>query len=366
MLKMYTQFLLCYSWQKTLHNFSDAELIKIFHIGDFFGIHQKNMRKLTRYLQKNIPEGAQEDGQPALVKISHYNNSVRSLYRDNVLKAKFQNIPIGLFEDNGFPLFCLDLSDQKLDSLHGIEYLAKKYAKVRIFEISLKRNELKRLDVKQLRKLFPFLHSVEAENNCIEELILPKQLSHFGLFLQSNAIKNLPDFKFSKYEGGGYIDLCNNPLSAMAKEKLACAAKPSIFDNPRIAPLFDKNLYAVRSNELIDKVKSCAISIAGTSAIMYGSSIVLLSTPTKEELIAFNALAVIMSMSLSSVWHTRDRYCDLYDSYKGKYVESKPKYDETSDEKKVMKFSHLFGNNKNGIKNFKSKINYNIFKMGSV
>ena len=31
-----------------------------------------------------------------------------------------------------------------------------------------------------------------------------------------------------------------------------------------------------------------------------------------------------------------------------------------------MKFSHLFGNNKNGIKNFKSKINYNIFKMGSV
>ena len=327
--------------KKILHDLNKDELIAAFEVGDYLGIPQKTMRKLTRCIQKNIAENEQ----PQLVRISHYCNSIRNLYRDDVLQVILQRINvIHGFEEIECEPYRLIIKPQKIDELSGIEDLAQKYEKVCIREICLDNNSLKMLDVKQLIKLFPFVNMIFANNNKIEKLILPETLpAEFALLLQKNKIKELSNFKLGE---NGYIDLRNNPLSGSAQENIQRAMHPTLIELNR--PL-------VNTLSSFDSFKNGAGSFFQQSLII-GSTISLInlgyatmkyymgSTPSiistfKKELISdmkssflLKSLGATLLASTGYVWYVsyfqwKHANETLWNSYQRPLID----YDQTSE-----------------------------------
>lgn len=350
--------------KKTLHNLTISQLIHVFHIGEYFGIPQKTMRKLTRYIQKNISEHDEELGeneQLELLKNPHHCNSISSLVCDNALNVELVQIINGLCEDNEFPRYSLDLSDQKLDSLAGIEKLAKKYEKVRIHEINLSHNRLQILDVERIIAAFPFLRCIKANKNMngIETIILPKELpKSFYLQAHSNHLVDIPNFKIKR----GYIDLRNNPLSLSTKKKLEALASPSILENAIVTPFYNQYFYQVNLPEFIRSLKNGGVGGLTTLLSMYGSELLFRQNMPHTYIFKFAAMSGIAGIAIELAVQRKDHYKKLYDLHDCVYETSHPiiKYDA---EKKYLKFSHFFDQQDHLYQNFKPNSLPSIWKL---
>ena len=329
--------------KRLLHNLSNAELTQLFHAGDFLKIPQKTMRKITRYIQKKI----EEDKQPALIKSSHYCNSIHSLYRNDELKYTLQELQLyeGFsilgFSSNGCFQFCLDLSDNKIDTLLGIENLAKKFENCCIREIFLNENALKIVDVAQLIKIFPFLQTVKAEENNIETIMLPEMLpENFQLLLRSNKITNLGYFKLGKCTE---VDLSENPLSNEAQEILKNASKQSVIEHPVIQALVNKETSSAVAKAVKLGLGTSIALIPWTACVLRSNKRSYTPIPLRQDF-AYFAATSIMLMGIYVPLTAAFQYIYTYPMQNNIYKANKPKiqYDQIANNKKIMRFRHFF------------------------
>lgn len=120
------------------------------------------------------------------------------------------------------------LSNRALCSLYGIRRVVEKLrvdpAKIKMLDISC--NRLKMLDVAHLLDCFPSLRNIDAKFNCIEQLIMPKQLpASFTLELDGNLLTNLPAFVCGKENS---INLNKNCFSASNIQKCNRVHQPPL------------------------------------------------------------------------------------------------------------------------------------------
>ena len=218
----------CCIHEEAIQRLNKEEILAVFEAGHFLGIARATLSALTLHAQNIVPYKEQ----PKLIQLSHYVNSIGGLYNSGMLKIECQ-LKDQRDDNNGFDLVTLFIKNQHIETLDGIELLAKKYEydNQYVTRLVITGNNLKILHVSKLLAVFPFLKEVHADDNDIEKLIVPQQLPpKFMLFLNNNKLQELPQFKLGE---DGHIDLQNNPLSARAKKIMACAVRPSFLQNNR-------------------------------------------------------------------------------------------------------------------------------------
>ena len=196
----------CIRNKKIIEILEPEEINEVFELADVLCAPQWLMRKLTLHGQKLLPK----DQQHEKIACGHYLNSIRSLYDTGRLKDKLENIEYN--DEYQIITGCtLNLCNNELDSLNGIELLGKKYQKVFVKALNIEKNKLQKLNLLQLFEVFPELQCIRAYHNHISEIELPDRLpDKVFLNLQRNRITELPDFKVGEK---GIIILTGNQLT---------------------------------------------------------------------------------------------------------------------------------------------------------
>ncbi len=128
-----------------------------------------------------------------------------STFRKNVVKLSYISI------DGSLSNAWIELQSQGLDSLEGITTLVYENVTSEINTINLDNNNLQELDVEKLLTLFPKLWRIQAKNNQIKKLILPKKLKdEFQLLLENNQLQKIPYFHCPR---NGIFNFSGNQLS---------------------------------------------------------------------------------------------------------------------------------------------------------
>ena len=219
-------------------------LVRVFDAADFLNAPRDVMRKLTYHAQKMLPLREQ----PELIQSEHYLNSLRSMRKEGTLKVR--RFGTDLEDLRSCVLLC---EGQKIDTLKGIEDLAKEYEGMQVQGISFDGNNLKMLDVKQLVQILS-CNEIHVRNNRLRQLNLPHRLrDNAVLLLDGNNIQELPHFKVGE---NGFVDLRKNPLTPEARKIAQRAVKPSFLEmhRHRIKTLLDVNT-------LTDGMKGVGVAI---------------------------------------------------------------------------------------------------------
>jgi hypothetical protein len=131
----------------------------------------------------------------------------------------------------------IDLSNNNLESLDGLELLASK--KTRTLDIS--NNRLDKLDLKKIKKAFPGIQHINAQNNCIEKLFkhdIEALSEGLELQLDNNPISHCEPSTFFKTPERVSISLRSNPrLTSTALHNLSTSLQPSAYQK-RLVGLF--------------------------------------------------------------------------------------------------------------------------------
>lgn len=213
----------CIADEHEIKKLTKEELVDVFQAGTYLDVPYTTMRALALYAHENIPF----TDQPELVRCGYYTRSIRSLLQKNELKVQcevFQNM-------YGMNIGSLYIWDQAIDSLEGIEEVAKRYEKICINQLCLDNNNIKSVDISKLLVCLPFIDTVLLRNNVIDTLKLPKKL-RFGMSveLDNNNIQELPHFKVGEKS---HIALYDNPLSQQAMYVARNAALPTFYEKYR-------------------------------------------------------------------------------------------------------------------------------------
>jgi hypothetical protein len=190
---------------KTPHSYDNQKCRDLIFVAEYLGASKDVIREIVQ----SIPDHSLVDYQTR-VHIKEYSNTIQEI-------VKNRNI--------NFVSPKLRCNYNNLDTLFGIaETFPNKNLNKNFTRIKLNNNNLKQLNLKELLKLFPNLEKLDASNNLIQKLILPKTLpKNFKLNLSNNMIKNIELFNAD----GAHINLSNNPLTTLAKQNLEKAKLPS-------------------------------------------------------------------------------------------------------------------------------------------
>ncbi len=143
----------------------------------------------------------------------------------------------------------LDLCNKQLDSLRGL------YNKIKpVGHLKISNNNLEELDVCALLRVFPNLKRIDADNNAIATLILPKRLPKgFILSIKNNKLHTIPYFRCEN----GSFDFSSNYLSQTEIAKLQRNLSPNLWERSRHPFLIMKHIISNRSESI------CAWTIVG-------------------------------------------------------------------------------------------------------
>lgn len=131
-----------------------------------------------------------------------------------------------VFDETTTRLF-IRLTNQKLDTLEGLQQFCKPINKAFIVSLNISNNNLSgTLNIDEILAIMPKLKVIDASNNQIEDIILTKKLPEgFHLFLDNNKLHDIS--AYFKIGQRGTISVKGNILTESSYKKLEYATKPT-------------------------------------------------------------------------------------------------------------------------------------------
>jgi hypothetical protein len=216
----------CLQNPNTIAQFDQYTISTLLEMADGLGVEHSLVRELARRAHKKFPENEQ-----FTFFYNYFMNSIVQLWFEGFfIKNNEKNFLVEKQDAQQHSIYCLDLADRKLDTMHGIEKVAPILKGKRITKLRLNDNCLKEVDLHQLFTLFPGIKKLKLQNNELSAMHFPSTMRRtIKINLDNNPIKRIT----GKLSEESVLSMRKNIITKELWDSLNSSIKPSWYDEHR-------------------------------------------------------------------------------------------------------------------------------------